>query len=900
MNILIVEDNADDRRLLRYTLERHGCTVIEARDGEEGLDLAIRHKPDIIVSDALMPRMDGFQFLRVLKTDPDLRSIPFLFYSATYTDEKEERLALSLGAEAFVIKPKEPEVFWEKTCAIMKAWEERQVTPAHPEPVENEEEYLREYDRVVATKLGKKVRELEEALEFRKRAEDELRRLNADLIREIGKRWNTEEQITKLLSLKERLIETISLNEKLRITTDGVVDIFGADFARIWLIREGDLCENGCIHAQTVEGPDVCRDRLRCLHLLAGSGRYTHIDGNHRRVPFGCYKIGRIASGEDSRFLTNDVANDPQVHDHEWAKSLGLVSFAGFRLLSPDGEPIGVLALFSRQPILPIEEGLMLNLAEFLSLVILSDKDRETHRESERRFLLFMRHFPGLAYIKDFECRTVFANRGFLIQLGIDPAEIIGKTNHDILPAELADRVTADDRRVLDSEVSEEYEEYEEEVAGRTWLTRKFAIPVTDNQPLLGGITFDITDRKRAEEEKAKIDAQNRQLQKAESLGRMAGAIAHRFNNQLTSVMGNLELAMIRLPMDALPMKNLRRAMHSAHEAAEVSGLMLTYLGQTTGEHEPLDLAEACRRSLPMLRAALSKELGLESDLPSPGPIISANANQIQQVLINLVTNASEAGGNEGGAIRLAVTTVTPADIPTANRFPIDWRPGDNTYACLEVADSGCGIAEEDIERLFDPFFSTKFTGRGLGLPVILGIVRQSGGAVTVESETGRGSSFRVFLPSSEEELPRKADKKAQAPEIEWGGAILLVEDEEMVRIMAAEMLTLLGYTTLEAENCQEAVELLQRHRDEIRCVLCDLTLPRMDGWKTLAALREISPGVPAILVSDNDEDQVIIGDHPEWPQVFLGKPYRIEGLRDAICRALEEKSGHNQDQTIT
>jgi PAS domain S-box-containing protein len=900
MNILIVEDNADDRRLLRYTLERHGCTVIEARDGEEGLDLAMRHKPDIIVSDALMPRMDGFQFLRVLKTDPDLRSVPFLFYSATYTGEKEEKLALSLGAEAFVIKPKEPKELWEKICAIMKAWEERQVTPAHPEPVENEEKYLREYDRVVATKLGKKVRELEEALEFRKQAEDELRRLNADLISEIGKRWNTEEQITKLGSLKERLIETISLNEKLRITTDGVVDIFGSDFARIWLIREGDLCENGCIHAQTVEGPDVCRDRVRCLHLLASSGRYTHIDGIHRRVPFGCYKIGRIASGVYNRFLTNDVANDPQVHDHEWAKSLGLVSFAGFKLLSPYGEPIGVLALFSRQPILPIEEGLMMNLAEFLSLVILSDKDRETLRESERRFLLFMGHFPGLAYIKDYECRTVFANRGFLIQLGIDPAEIIGKTNQDILPAEFAERVTADDRRVLDSEVSEEYAEYEEEVAGRTWLTRKFAIPVTDNQPLLGGITFDITERKRAEEEKAKIDAQNRQLQKAESLGRMAGAIAHRFNNQLTSVMGNLELAMIRLPMDAVPMRNLRRAMQSAHEAAEVSGLMLTYLGQTTGEHEPLDLAEACRRSLPMLRAALSKELVLESDLPSPGPIISANANQIQQILINLVTNACEACGNEGGAIRLAVKTVSQTDIPTANRFPIDWRPCGNTYACLEVADSGCGIAEGDIERLFDPFFSTKFTGRGLGLPVILGIIRASGGAVTVESKTGRGSSFRVFLPSSEEELPRKADKKAQGPEIEWGGAILLVEDEEMVRIMAAEMLTLLGYTTLEAENGQEAVELLQRHRDEIRCVLCDLTLPRMDGWKTLAALREISPGVPAILVSDNDEDQVIIGDHPEWPQVFLGKPYRIEGLRDAICRALEEKPGHYQDQTIT
>ena len=143
MNVLIVEDNANDRKLLRQNLEHHGCTVIEARDGEEGLDLAIRHHPDIIVSDALMPRMDGFQLLRALKADPYLKSIPFLFYSATYTCELEEPLALSLGAYAFVAKPAESEELWEKTCAIMKAWEARQRIPAYLNLVESEEEYLK-------------------------------------------------------------------------------------------------------------------------------------------------------------------------------------------------------------------------------------------------------------------------------------------------------------------------------------------------------------------------------------------------------------------------------------------------------------------------------------------------------------------------------------------------------------------------------------------------------------------------------------------------------------------------------------------------------------------------------------------------------------------------------------
>jgi nitrogen-specific signal transduction histidine kinase/CheY-like chemotaxis protein len=400
-----------------------------------------------------------------------------------------------------------------------------------------------------------------------------------------------------------------------------------------------------------------------------------------------------------------------------------------------------------------------------------------------------------------------------------------------------------------------------------------------------------MTARKLLEEEKAKFDARNMQLQKAESLGRMAGAIAHHFNNQLTAVIGNLELAMFKLAPDAAPLKNLERAMQAASRAAEVSSLMLTYLGQTPGIREPLDLSDACRRSLPMLRAAMSKELFLETELPSPGPVISANPNKIQLLLTNLVTNAWEAVGNGRGAIHLTVRTVSSTDIPPVHRFPIDWEPRESTYACLEVADAGCGIADEDIEKLFDPFFSTKFTGRGLGLPVVLGIVRAHNGAVTVESDPDRGSVFRVFLPLSEVEVPRQAEKAAQAPEIEWGGTVLLIDDEEMVRNMAAEMLRLLGFTTLQAKDGIEAVELFRQHKDEIRCVLCDLTMPRMDGWETLAALRKITPGIPAILSSGYDEAKVMTGDHPEWPQAFLGKPYLFEELRGVLGRTLEEKS---------
>ncbi len=405
-------------------------------------------------------------------------------------------------------------------------------------------------------------------------------------------------------------------------------------------------------------------------------------------------------------------------------------------------------------------------------------------------------------------------------------------------------------------------------------------------------VVSDITEHKRTDARKSEIEDQSRQTQKAQSLGRMAGAIAHHFNNQLQAVMGNLELALWDLPPDKGPVKNLQAAMEAANHATEVTKVLLTYLGQTPGEREPLDISEICRRSLIMLRAAMPKDMLLTIDFPFPGPVIRANANQVQQVLTNLVTNAWEAAQGGRAAIRLAIKTVSPAAIPEANRFPIGWQPEDRSYACLEVADTCCGIAEQEIENIFDPFFSTKFTGRGLGLPVVLGIVRAHRGAVVVESEPGRRSTFQVFLPLSVQKAPRLPEQAGQAFEMVRGGTMLLVEDEEMVRELTADMLTRLGFTVLEAKDGVEAVEIFRGHQDEIRCVLCNLTIPRLDGWATMAALRELKPDLPIILASGYDESEVMTGDHSEWPQVYLSKPFEFKGLRTAVSQALKTKGG--------
>jgi two-component system, cell cycle sensor histidine kinase and response regulator CckA len=230
-------------------------------------------------------------------------------------------------------------------------------------------------------------------------------------------------------------------------------------------------------------------------------------------------------------------------------------------------------------------------------------------------------------------------------------------------------------------------------------------------------------------------------------------------------VIGNLTLTLDALSRGEDPINRLTSAMRATRIAAEMSGLMLTYLGQTPAKFKPLDLSEVCRRGLPIIQVYIQKNVVLENDLPSPGPTINANEKQIQQVLINLVTNAAEALGDEGGSINLRVNTVSPAEIPATHRFPIGWQPQDLAYTCLEVTDTGCGLDEKDIERIFDPFFTSNFIGRGMGLPVVLGIVIAHHGAVTVESEQSRGSTFRVFLPVSAEEILWQPDKAAKVPE---------------------------------------------------------------------------------------------------------------------------------------
>lgn len=265
----------------------------------------------------------------------------------------------------------------------------------------------------------------------------------------------------------------------------------------------------------------------------------------------------------------------------------------------------------------------------------------------------------------------------------------------------------------------------------------------------------EILDRQREQEERLRLERTLHEVQKAESLGCMAGAIAHHFNNILGVVMGNLELALYDIPQSSSIGTLVNEAMKASRKASEISLLMLSYLGQTVRVTEPLNLSAIGMEMLPLLKASLPGHIGLNTDFGSPEPVISGDAVQVKQVLTNLFANAVEAIGDREGDITLTIDSIPDAQIHGLKFLPPDWMPQAKTYACLSVADTGCGLDPGTLEKIFDPFFSTKFIGRGLGLPVVLGIARAHGGAVNVESRVGQVTIFRVYFPLAENPADR-------------------------------------------------------------------------------------------------------------------------------------------------
>lgn len=398
----------------------------------------------------------------------------------------------------------------------------------------------------------------------------------------------------------------------------------------------------------------------------------------------------------------------------------------------------------------------------------------------------------------------------------------------------------------------------------------------------------DMTEHRRAEEERRRLEAQIQQAQKLESLGLLAGGIAHDLNNTLVGVQGNASLALAQVADETDLHDRLQRIVGACERASKVIRQMLAYAGHVTCDTSPLDLNRLIEDMTEFMRASVPKTMILETRLDPALPKIQGDNGQLQQVITNLIVNAVEAIGDQKGRITLStsLTRLSAADIQKT--FPgQNLTPGQ--YARLEVEDTGRGMSAETLQRIFEPFFSEKGVGRGLGLAAMLGVVRAHRGGVSVESGLQKGTRFTVVLPALEQPVAERNARRPQ-PRLEAGSTVLVVDDEHEVRDVVKDMLTERGLRVLTAEDGSCAVELFRQHADTIDVVLLDLAMPGRGGDEALREILAIRPDAKVIVSSGFVEESVSSQFGDVRPAAFLRKPFTTELLMDRISSVLQER----------
>ena len=397
----------------------------------------------------------------------------------------------------------------------------------------------------------------------------------------------------------------------------------------------------------------------------------------------------------------------------------------------------------------------------------------------------------------------------------------------------------------------------------------------------------DITGRRRAAEEQKRLEVQMQYAQKLESLGVLAGGIAHDFNNLLMAIVARAGLALRTLDTESPAHAHLKHIEKSGLRGGELANQMLTYAGRGKPIIQTIDVSQLIKEMAHLLRVSVSKRAVLNYDLAQSPPTIEADPSQLRQLVMSLMTNASEAIGEKSGVI-----TVATGQLKTNLHHLKDWYvvgeiPKD-ICVYIDVRDSGIGMEEDTIPKIFDPFFTTKFTGRGLGLAALLGIVRAHDGAVAVSSCPGEGSHIRLLFPTF-------THKKVQqdfpvSPDSTWQGkgTVLVVDDEEDVRVASQLILEEVGLNVLTANDGREGLKVFKQHMETITIILLDLTMPHMDGEQLFKEIRQLNTHIPILLSSGYTEEDASHRFKGAGIDGFIQKPYQIDALIEKVRETIE------------
>jgi two-component system cell cycle sensor histidine kinase/response regulator CckA len=507
-------------------------------------------------------------------------------------------------------------------------------------------------------------------------------------------------------------------------------------------------------------------------------------------------------------------------------------------------------------------------------------RSEQALRSSEELWRRVFELFPGPITLSDVDGTIINCNHEFCEVLGYPREEIIGHKT-----TVFATWLDPSQRAHMYSQLAQGrvVDWLEFKMRRRDGQVRNMQITARPIE-LAGSTAFlavgrDITELRTLEQ-------QMLHSQKLESLGVLAGGIAHDFNNLLTGILGNADLARSEMSPLAPARASLEGIEVASRRAADLCRQLLAYSGRGRFIVEPINPRELVQEMEHMLSVSVSKKVVLKYHFAKGLPSIEADASQLRQVVMNLVVNASEAIGERSGVVSITVGLAhCDADYLKGCVGGECLDPGDFVY--IEVADTGRGIASGDVVRIFDPFYSTKFTGRGLGLAAVLGIVRGHHGAIKVYSENGKGTTFKLLFRIVETESKRPEAKPAAAAVPQHKGRILLADDEETIRNLGRRMLQALGFEVITAADGREAVEKFITCMDTIDLVILDLTMPHTDGETCFRELRQLKPGVKVILSSGYNEQDIVNRFAGKGLAGFVQKPYTTKELLAKIGEVL-------------
>jgi PAS domain S-box-containing protein len=708
------------------------------------------------------------------------------------------------------------------------------------------------------------------------------------IARDISERKQAEEHQARLVKrlegvnqLQEALLLPGPLQEKFKKITQTTVDLLDLDFCRIWMIQPGDLCDKGCIHAAAADEVNMCRHRESCLHLMASSGRYSHITGDHRRVPVGCYKIGRIASDEENKFLTNDVATDPRVHNHEWAENLGLVSFAGYKLRDADGKPIGVFAMFAKHAISDEDDALLMSLAETTSRVIIEEKTAEVIAQENAKLSAMIAGMDEGVIFVDAGNTIVEVNEYMCHLLQKRREDFVGKPIENAGCGGVFDRVPNQIERFRTRTHADPYA-VQCRVSDMEGILRMQPI-YRDNR--YDGVLVSIVDVSDLVESRRQAEAANQA--KSQFLANMS----HEIRTPMTAILGYADLLMDP-SINASSQNNYaavirRNGEHLLTLINDILDLSKIEAGRLSPDIRRHSVVAILADVVSVVRPR-AEQRGITLAIEYPGELpetILTDGPRFRQAVLNLVSNAVKF--TEKGGVRIVAS------------FVRDFC-GDQPAVRINVIDTGIGIRPEAMSLLFEPFsqgeaaVSRKFGGTGLGLTISHQIARLLGGDLTATSVWGEGSTFTLTMPTGDLadvrmlDRPAEADRDAarhleSASEDLKGMRVLLAEDGYDNRELIRSVLFKAGAQTECVENGLLAVERAQVGGFDV--ILMDMNMPEMDGYQATRLLRELGYTGPIFALTANAMTEDALRCKEAGCDEYLSKPINRTQLISMIAQ---------------